>query len=257
MELALLLSLVVMLSGIWIFLYNAILDVTVKSPADATLIVLGLVHWAVLCYLCLALYVLYETGREIRAKHDLSVRSQIAERILLETWPVTLVALACGFAMAKVGSSEFWIKAPFLLLAGSGLFIALYRSWKKNDAVKNSPMRPSHILWFFIGIGFLSIPYMLIISTILADVQITTDKEFYNGTDTVLFSVQSAGYIFRPRLKHVAFGTFETKVNLDSTFAVTPEQRDNMSLIIVDYTPQASFRTRIAYHEVKVVKKPD
>lgn len=257
MELALLLSLVVMLSGIWIFLYNAILDLTVKSPADATLAVLGLVHWTVLCYLCLALYVLYETGREIRAKHELSERARIAERILLETWPVTLVALACGFAMAKVGSSEFWIKAPFLLLAGSGIFFAIYRSRKKYKAVETSPVRPTHIVWFFLGIGSLYLPYMLITSIILADVQISTDKEFYNSTDTVLFSVQSAGYIFRPDLKQVVFGTFRNKVIFDSTFAVTPEQRANMNLIMVDYIPQAAFWTRTAYHTVKMVEKPN
>jgi hypothetical protein len=257
MELALLLSLVVMLSGIWIFLYNAILELTLKSPADATLAVLGLVHLTVLCYLCLALYVLYETGRGIRTKHQPSVRSQMAERILLETWPVTLAALACGFAMAKIGSSEFWIKVPFLLLAGSGIFMTLYRSWKAHKTGEASPMEPVHVFWFFVGIGALYVPYMLIAGILLADVQITTDKEFYNSSDTVLFSVQSAGYIFRPELKRVTFGTFQTKVNVDSTFAVTPEQRAKMNLIMVDYTPQAAFWTRTAYHSVKVVKQPD
>jgi hypothetical protein len=257
MELAILLSLVVMLSGIWLFLQNAILDLTVRSPADATLIALGIVHWTVLCYLCLALYVLYETGSTLRTKHKLSVRSQIAERILLDTWPVTLVALACGFVTAKVGSSEFWIKAPLFWLVGGGILIALYRTWKKQKAAGNSPLKPDHILYFFVGIGCLSAPYMFIMSTVLADVQITTDKELYNSTDNVLFSVQSAGYIFRPELKQVTLGGFTTKVNLDSTFAVTPEQRENMDLIMVDYAPQVAFWTRTAYRTVKVVKKPE
>jgi hypothetical protein len=159
--------------------------------------------------------------------------------------------------MAKVGSSEFWIKAPFLLLAGSGIVFAIHRSRKKYEVVETSPVRPAHIVWFFVGIGSLYLPYMLITSIILADVQITTDKEFYNSTDTVLFSVQSAGYIFRPHLRQVVFGTFRTKVNFDSTFAVTPEQRANLNLIMVDYTPQAAFWARTAYHTVKVVEKPD
>jgi hypothetical protein len=95
----------------------------------------------------------------------------------------------------------------------------------------------------------------MFMSVVLADIQITTDKQFYDVSDTVLLSVRAAGYVFRPVVKLTRFGVFSNSENADATFAITPDQRANQDLIMVDYTPQLTFWTRTAYHMVNVVKK--
>src|ERR1700677_1977110 len=99
MEIALLLSLIGVLGGVWIFLYHAILDLTVSAPADSTLFFLGVAHWTVLAYFALALYVFYERGVSVVTKRPAPERAHKAELILLETWPLTLISLAVRFVI--------------------------------------------------------------------------------------------------------------------------------------------------------------
>jgi hypothetical protein len=59
MEFGFLLSLIGLLSGLWLYLYRTILERTATAPADPPLMFLGFMHYAVLSYLVLALYVFY------------------------------------------------------------------------------------------------------------------------------------------------------------------------------------------------------
>jgi hypothetical protein len=254
MEIALLLSLIGVLGGVWIFLYHAILDLTVSAPADSTLFFLGVAHWTVLAYFALALYVFYERGVSVVTKRPAPERAHKAELILLETWPLTLISLAVGFVISKLGESDFWLKVPVIILAASGLIPVLYRRYRRNRNESPKRLSAGTMVFVLACIGLLSVPYTMFMSVVLADVQITTDKQFYSASDTILISVRAAGFIARPFVKQTRFGVFSNAENRDATFAITPDQRANQDLIMVDYSPQMTFWTRTAYHMVNVVK---
>jgi hypothetical protein len=91
--------------GVWIFLYNAILDLTVKEPADSTLFLLGVAHWTILCYFGLALYVFYHTGIAVRTKNleRPIAKSDLPSLALMN--PRTRAASVTGHVSSKIPSA--------------------------------------------------------------------------------------------------------------------------------------------------------
>ena len=252
MEFALLLSLIGLLGGLWIYLYGVIMSVTVRSPADPTLMALGLAHWTILCYLVLALFVFYETGVNLKSKEPLSRLGQRAERILLETWPITLVSLAVGFVITRLGEGDLWIKLPSIILGASGAIVVIYRRLRKSESGPKLQLSASVTVGFLAILALLYVPYLCVMSDLLADVQITTDKAIYSQTDTAVVSVHSAGYMFRPYIKRIGIGRFEREEYEDFTVAITPKVRNGDNLVSVDYAPQAAFWKKTAYHTIDV-----
>jgi hypothetical protein len=255
MELALLLSLVAFLGGLWVYLFGVITNMTVNSIADSSLIVLGLAHWTIFCYLALALYVFYETGRVLRSKKDISETAVKAERILLQTWHYTLVALAVGLIVVRLGETNFWLKLPLVILAVAGLAAIPARHLKKMRLDPSEDLSISTTFMVLVAIAGSYIPYLFFMSTVMADVQITTDKQIYAAGDTILVSVRRAGYVIGPELKNIEFGAFRRTLISDTTFSVSPRDRASQNIINVESTPEMSFLNRTAYIEVNAVNE--
>lgn len=256
MELGFLLSIIGLLAGIWLYLYRIILDITVNAPADKTLLFLGYMHSTVLAYLLLALYVFFNKGRPETVNDRTLTRVRFATAIVLETWPVTMMALVVSFLLAKASSSYFWQGSYSWLLTVAALVFPLYRMLKSRRHGVKRELNPTHVAIFFGSIAVLGIPYMLFMSVFLADVQITTDKEFYTQNEPVLVSIRASGYIFRPTISKITFGAFEQTTYGDETLLVSPDQHLSDDIIFVDYRPQVFRFQRKADHSVKMAKLP-
>ena len=94
-------------------------------------------------------------------------------------------------------------------------------------------------------------------STVFADVQITTDKEFYRPNDPILVSVRGGGYVILPYVSKISFGTYlktqpPNMRTSDFTLSVPPDQHRG-NLIEVDFHPEIVPWELRRFHEVKVV----
>jgi hypothetical protein len=254
MELGFLLSLIGVLAGIWIYLYRVILDLTVTSPADSTLVFLAYMHYSVLSYLALSLYVFYHKGRGEPHLAKTKKRFKVASAILLETWPVVAVALMVSFLVSKVTASDFGLKAVIIFLGLAALLGPLYWTLRPHHRPPDSPLEPRQLAWFLGSMAIAGIPYMALMSFFLADVQITTDKDFYKQSEPVLVSVRAAGYVFRPSISKLSFGYYEKTGFEDETVLVRPEGHGQFDYITVTFVPQLFGLKRSAFHPVKIVK---
>jgi hypothetical protein len=252
MDSGFLLSLIVLLGGIWIYLYRLILDLTVTAPADPTLLFLGYMHYIVLSYLALALYLFYRIRRASVEDSSVKKRIEFATGILVETWPFAVIVLVFSFVSAKVVTGGWRAVGFFIVLAG---LIPFYRTLR---AARSRPqgvrVRAEHLAWFWISIVPCGLAYICLMSFVLSDVKIETDKTFYRQSEPVLVSVRAAGYIFRPRLSKLSFGIYQKELILDETVLVPADKHLDQELIMVDYVPEVFGIKRTAFHVVNLVK---
>jgi hypothetical protein len=261
MEFRFLLSLIGLLAGLWLYLYRTILEETATAPAGQALVFLGFMHFAVLTYLVLALYIFYCKGRGEPRSAKTKRRLSVADGILLETWPLMVVGLALSFVVSKTGESEFAVKSVMLILAAIGVGVLVFRSIRPSRDW-DSNLAPMEAAWFFGTVGLGGLPYIMVMSIVLADVQITMDKQTYAPTEPVILSVRAAGYIFRPMLRRITFGSYlETGrdgwSNIpDETILVPPDEHGGRDFIMVDFEPQILPIRRAAYATVAFIRPP-
>jgi len=260
-ELGFLLTLIGLLAGIWIYLYNAILDLTATSFDFTTQLLLGVMHYAVLWYLVLVLYVFFHRGvgeltTKGRLPRESHRRCELATALVLQTWPVTFLALTATFCITKLSDSESAYKISTFVIFGSGALYQIYRQEKLKKERHPQKLTSGHIVGFYVNFLTLGTVYIFVMSCLLSTVRITTDKEFCLPSDPVIVSVRTGGYLFQPQVVKITLGDFERSKwpsTNDITSLVTPELRKRDNLVVVEYKPQAPGSTRKAYHELKVV----
>jgi hypothetical protein len=262
MDLSFLMSLIGLLGGLWLYLYKTITDLTVSNPADSSLVILGLVHYAVLGYLVLTLYLFYHRGLPTASSSRIKKRIEIANAIVLETWPLTLVGLILAFLISKSFQSGFALKLASACIVLIGVGVPVFNAIRQRKITSRAGLSTGLIVSFFIMIGITGIPYFFVMSFFLSGVQITTDKEFYAPGENVIVSIRPSGYIFRPTLKSVTAGflyqdkTSGNDLQDDETIAISSDKLSaDHNLIEVEFEPQLIGKVGKAFHEVKIAKK--
>jgi hypothetical protein len=245
-------SLVALLGGMWIYIFQVIRDMTVSAPADVALMPLGYAHWLLTVYFGLALYVLYQHGlMHHQHGHPATTTRIWAQEVLLRTWPVSVAMCLVSFVAGKViPGGDVPIK---VVVSVFGIGITALAFFQTIRASRGQKPRAG-IWWFWVWVVVLAIPFMLGMSMVLADVDIRTDREFYRRTDDVVISMRASGYMFRPSLKLLQFGRLRRPVTVDETVVVGPADHNGDNLIRVDYEPQVGF-SGTAFHEVRMEGK--
>ena len=246
MDLKFLLTAIGLLAGIWVYLYKTISHLSINHPTNQTLVILGYAQFTVLSYLILALYILYATDPAATAATP-DATLVIATEIFHHTWPIPLVCLVLAFLTAKASESHFAMMSYPIFLV-----IAVI-AWATVQALH--AQNPSYVIGFLAGIVVLGTPYMLLMSFFLADVEITTDKQFYTQADPVMVCVRPAGYIFRPNIKGIELGLYKRAGSLfHETIIIPPEKHLGDDVIFVDFVPQAISVKRRTCVQIKMVK---
>jgi len=232
MDLKFLLTAIGLLAGIWVYLYKTISNTTINAPAHQTLIILGYAQFTVLAYVFVALYILYATDAGTTPAQPGPLLA-IATDIFHHTWPIPLVCLAVAFLAARASESQFAMMSyPFILII-VGIAVAIVQALHSHN--------PKFTMIFLALIALLGVPYMIFMAFFLADVEITTDKEFYTERDSVTICVRPAGYIFRPRIERVSLGDYPgSRPYFYETVIVTPDLHRGSETIFVDYVPQGN-----------------
>lgn len=256
MELPFLLSMILFLAGIWIFLYKTIGKTTLTAPTDSTLLFLAYMHLTVLTYLALALYVFFRRGMGESFDSSANTGLTVVTLVILQTWPVVLICLVISFLLAKIVDSDLGSKSYLWILGMGILATGVYQTIRMRRAQLTPVLQPKHMFLLLCAIVILGIPYILLMSFVLAEVEITTDKEFYSDTDPVLIAVRAGGYVLRPRITRVSIGVFDRKGGdlSDDTMKVRPDEYVNDDIVEVEFIPQAFGATRKAWHNLKIAR---
>jgi hypothetical protein len=254
MDLSFLLALVVFLGGIWVYLYKVILDLTVTEPDAPTLLSLGITHYVVFLYLAVSLVILYAAGISAAKPPPPSPWLSLAQTILFNTWPITILVLLLSLLSANVGpeSAFKWVFIFFSVAALVSFFLLI---WSGKTSPSNSVSWGGQMGVFLMSIPIAATFYLMLMSEFLADVQIKTDKQFYEAADTILVSVRAGGYIFRPHLFSISCGIFEQHISSDVTLAIPPEQRGHTGGVLwVTFRSEIVSLTRKRYHLLNIVE---
>jgi hypothetical protein len=254
MDLGFLLSLIAFLGGIWIYMLGHILDLTLRAPADSNLLFFGFVHFIIFLYLVTALLVFYKKSlNSVRSTRSRADDSGSIETLLFKTWPAILLILLIAFFSTNLDFPEafqFFFVIIYLLVAAYGLW--LYISTVSLAKGSDRPIYRNVIFRYFMTVVIsapLSIAFLILMSTLFADVQIKTDKEFYRIDDPILVSVRSGGYVLRPFITKVSCGTleFNTPGLGDSVVHIGPNRRCQLR---VEYEPQVIPLKLIKTHDL-------
>ena len=244
MDLSLVLSLVGLLGGMWIYVFAAIREMSLNAPTDVTLIALGYSHWFLTVYLAMALYLLYERG----VSNASSARIGLAQQVLLRTWPLSAAMCAVSFVARAIPGGDTPIKVITGAFTLGITAFAIFQSLRPARP-EEATARTDTIWWFWLFVVAAAIPFMLAMSALTADVDIRTDKEFYRRTDDVLISIRPAGYVFRPAIRTLRYGFFQKSLFDEETVLVTASEHRGADLIEVAYSPQVGFDQK-AFHRV-------
>lgn len=250
MDLGFLLSLIVFLGGLWVYLFRPIRQII---AGDSAALFLGYLHFTVLTYLGLALYVFYRRGLGETIEMGGSGLN-VSAAIIVTTWPLVLLCAGVSFLLVKASSSDFAVKFYMLILSVAAFVGAIYQGIHQRHSGHAIQLSPTLIFIFFFGIALGGIAYMLLLSFFLADVEVTTDKEFYTDTECVILSAQAGGYIFRPSITGVVFGGYRNTFSGNQTLVIRPEIHNGNDLVVVEYEPQVFTKKRKAYHYVKMAR---
>ena len=230
MEIRFLLSLIVLLGGIWIYLLGMIIHLT-NAKEEIDLLFLGVTHFVVLVYLLLALTLLYRMGLMAAGLSPERDRPPKAvEVILFSTWPVAIIGPITGLTISKLPiRAPVGISSVALMIVGL-LSLVWTRLFLRTEWLATFKKYSKALFCFFLSLPLVGMMYVIMMSTILADVEIMTDKQFYHPDDPIMVSVLCGGYVLRPYIAKMSFGVYtkvpQSDVNLpDLVFVVTPDPR--------------------------------
>lgn len=252
------LTTVVILAGLWVYLLQEILATTAEATFDGILALLGFIHYAVLIYLGLAVYVLYRRGLSL-VTNDPKRHDGESTAILFGTWPLFLVSLPFAYGLAKLVDGFFALFFLVYAITALGFVVWLKFMSGRHGSVGEwyNGYKPA------LGIGALGMLatwwiYAMLMSLVFANVEVETDKEFYGASDPVLAYVSPGGYLFKPKIKSVTLGRFERDSEAfhdgGATFRIEPVEHLGETHLSVAYKPQLYPDPKTHRHRVRFAK---
>jgi hypothetical protein len=256
MDPRLIFAMIAFLGGLWIYLQRAILDGTAAAPADYLLLPLAFSHFVVLVYLLLTLAIFFWQGMATSGYPEPPISRHVS-RLLLSTWPITLVALCISYVTAKLGIHDAF-KSMFIVVPLTGVTFAGLAYW----SVQRAELTPDfpHRRWFIELIAFsfaivvAFVPYMAVMSYVFSDVTVTTDKEVYVEGDLTV-TIRRAGYVICPTISAIECGKVRQKLTTDGAYTLPLSAIGHGDYILVEYLPQMSSEVRRHFEPVMIARR--
>jgi hypothetical protein len=113
------------------------------------------------------------------------------------------------------------------------------------------------VFYFFGGMPVGFILYLIVVSTFLADIDVTTDKEFYRSDYLVRVALNPGGYILRPSVTKVSCGLFELKgsIGTNRTIVIPPDRHVGAEFIEVELRPDVIPLRLTRFHYLKMERR--
>ena len=240
------LAAVLFLGATWFGLLVRLISTTRTEPANAVLWPAAFAHWLIFLYFALSATILYSKGWKANGSKPIWLIK--TEKLLLLTWPAAFGASVFGYCATRFTSLE------------DGILITITYAIPLLYIVYKNKIFLGYLLAIFSVVGF--IPYLYVMSLVWADVNITTDKEEYVSSDSIIVKMISEGYLFNPSIEEVQLLTgyspkYIVPDSLDPSFIVVALKQKNTEspskehtrreYISVRYRPQLSWFERNGY----------
>lgn len=199
-DFAFLISILVSLCGLWMFLYNMIIEHT-SVDSYAMALSLSVCHYAVTIYIIALVYICFHKSLAIikdDKPDDTNKFADVIISIFLKTWPFVIIFSLLIIVVYLVGfSEEVGLLINFLLIVA--LFFVLFLilfvkgvTLKKIHAFVVCVLSLAIILFgFFV--------FLVVMSNASMSLTVNTDKDYYTSADKELvLTIETKGYLFQP-----------------------------------------------------------
>ncbi|TAK63896.1 MAG: hypothetical protein EPO24_03710 [Bacteroidetes bacterium] len=193
--------------ALWYVILIRIFDVSLENPASYSLMALGIAHYLVFIIISISSLILWIKTISFVSTRNINQSVQNfafeASSFVLRWWlPIALIAittLAISFILeySENPSIILYISVFFILSILLGAAYIIHGSLREFSDQEHTGV-------FFV-LFILCMPYITGMSIIFSDVNIFTDKQFYDFEDTIKISVKPNGYIFNPSIRNVYF----------------------------------------------------
>lgn len=244
------LALATFLGGLWYLGFDVIERITLQSPGERMLLFFGYSHGVVFALFVYSLVLLFDMGLSLVGDGRLPA---MAYRVFFYLWPFGLAFILVSFVLHQSQLADP-VTTLNVVMAGvmiAAIAVATWGMLKRIDTVIWTSQTAIVILvfaWF----------YLIIVSVILPDVHIETDKRLYKAHEAVVVSVRTNGYVFNPRITRIEVsghkvmepaGGFGNGVTFGCSF---DDSQSHDPYVIVGYKPQMSFWAREKYYRLNL-----
>lgn len=199
-DFAFLISILVSLCGLWMFLYNMIIEHT-SVDSYAMALSLSVCHYAVTIYIIVLVYICFHKSLAIIKDDKLEDTNKFADVIIsifLKTWPFVIIFSLLIIVVYLVGFSEDVGLFINFLLVTVLLFVLFFVLFVKSVALKKIHVFIVCVLSsVMILFGFFV--FLVVMSNSSMALTVNTDKDYYTYADKELvLTIDTKGYLFRP-----------------------------------------------------------
>ena len=246
--------------GMWIYLFNYIINLGTEDPSNLLLISYAILHYTIFLFLGSVIILVFYKGLSYTdSADDFLQDSKIMDIInnnksfVLKWWPFFFFsALLTIIFTLLLSTIPVWVVLLSYIIAFL-LYIPIIGS---NRLLKKQTFKVNFkFLFCAFFLFFIYVPFMSIISS---DVKITTEKEFYKTDDVLRLEVKRKGYMFLPEIDTILLNRCPLSENTKETLSFQMSEKcyhNNFSnYIIVKYSPQFFFKKE-KYQTIKITKE--
>lgn len=196
LDFAFLISILVSLCGLWLFIYDMIIDLTYMDGYEVAL-PLSICHYALTIYIIMLLYICFQKSLIILEDADNIKTNKFVESLItvfIKTWPYIIIVSIVMILLSNCGINGDTILTIDVLFLFS-LFLAIL---VKLGLSKNTKAIITYLLSsVIIPIGYFA--FLIIISNSSMKVEVSTDKMYYTANDReIILTVDTHGYLWTP-----------------------------------------------------------
>lgn len=223
-DINLLLSIILLLGGIWIYLYNIILSN--KTMTYFPFIPFQLpplycfIHFIISIYLIWAIILCFIKGLlicEIRIKYNINLETlfKYITNLFFKTWIFII-----GFSTLSI------LRSPFEIIGCIGFFIIIL-IFAKGKSPK--VLFYTYITYFI---------YLIFIGALSYDIIIQNDKPFYDSSDYIVLNITPQGISLKPNYYKISKsdGTYIDYTRRGNTIIIKASDISNDNIIKIEYT---------------------
>lgn len=260
LDLGLLLGLFSTSAALWYYLYQTIVERTTAKPAEITLIPMAIAHYLSFIFLVLAFILLMDQGLALVPDRQSVTRIKINEalrRALLNWWaPLFVFAFTSLFLTRLLGEVDKhgWTLAGVYVSLTVAIIVIC--QWMLGIILIPKASWHRTMLWASILViaGFI---HVMVTSFMAADIQFTSDKNFYLHKDVVRFELRPKGYFFLPTIEQVDYSDHAVAFTLGRASSIDLSQfsEQGSGLLHVRYEPQVFWLSQDEYITILQTEK--
>ena len=242
------LALSTFLGGVWYLLFDVIDKLTLESPAEFLLYYFAYAQGIIFILFAYSLMLLFDMGLAISGR---PILPRPAYDIFLYLWPISLLFLSLAYVVSKVSQDDPFLRSSTIAILLAAVVLGVVAYLKQLFLVCQTAIA---LVILVAGAMY----YVPVMSWVMADVNITLDKEVYEPGDKAIVDIRTDGFVFNPILVDAEidiFGTHDFRNSTEATLICNLDDTGtDYPLIKVRYETQIVGDQRVKYKKIRRAK---